>query len=79
MAIFTALTPYPGTDIYEEAKRHGWIEDRNYAHYDMAHAIMPTETLSRGEVQEEFLRCYRSFFGSPMRIMNGLFSSNEHQ
>ncbi len=79
MAIFTTLTPYPGTDVYNEARRNGWIEDRNYAHYDMAHAIMPTETLSRGDVQEELLHCYRSFFGSPIRAMNGLFSSNEHK
>jgi anaerobic magnesium-protoporphyrin IX monomethyl ester cyclase len=48
--IFTALTPFPGTEIHEEAKRNGWIEDFNLSNYDMAHAIMPTETLSRLEV-----------------------------
>jgi anaerobic magnesium-protoporphyrin IX monomethyl ester cyclase len=57
LAIYTALTPYPGTEIYEEALRNGWIADTNYAHYDMIHAIMPTETLSRIEVQQELYRC----------------------
>jgi anaerobic magnesium-protoporphyrin IX monomethyl ester cyclase len=56
-AIFTALTPFPGTEIYEEAKRSGWIRDFNLSHYDMAHAIMPTETLSKKEVQEEIYNC----------------------
>ena len=75
-AIFTVLTPFPGTEIFEEAKRNGWIEDFNWAHYDMAHAIMPTETLSREDVQEELYRCYRSFYGSWGRRVKGLFSGN---
>jgi anaerobic magnesium-protoporphyrin IX monomethyl ester cyclase len=75
-AIFTALTPFPGTEIYEEAQRNGWIDDVNLAHYDMAHAIMPTETLSRRDVQEELYACYRSFYGSWRRRFGGVFSRN---
>ncbi|MDD1743397.1 MAG: B12-binding domain-containing radical SAM protein, partial [Methanomassiliicoccales archaeon] len=77
MAIFTILTPFPGTEIYESAWQNGWIEDDNFAHYDMAHAIMPTETLTRSEVQRELYDCYKEFFGSPIRAMQGIFSSNE--
>ena len=43
LAIFAILTPFPGTAVYEEAKRNGWIEDWNWANYDMVHAVMPTE------------------------------------
>lgn len=74
--IFTALTPFPGTEIFEEAKRNGWIEDWNWANYDMAHAIMPTETLSRLEVQRELYECYRSFYGSFGRRLGGIFAAN---
>ena len=76
-AIFTALTPFPGSEIYEEAKREGWIKDFNLSHYDMAHAIMPTETLTRMEVQEELYDCYRSYYGSFTRRLGGVFSSNK--
>ncbi|MBS7616368.1 cobalamin-dependent protein [Candidatus Bathyarchaeota archaeon] len=76
-AIFAILTPFPGTQIYEEAKQNGWIEDFNWANYDMVHAIMPTETLSRNEVQEELYACYRSFYGSWKRRIFGIFSSSE--
>jgi anaerobic magnesium-protoporphyrin IX monomethyl ester cyclase len=76
-AVFTALTPFPGTDIHEEAQRNGWIDDFNLSHYDMAHAIMPTETLSRMEVQEELYGCYRSYYGSWRRKLGGVFSSNK--
>jgi len=77
LAIFGILTPFPGTEIFEEAKRNGWIEDFNWAHYDMVHAIMPTETLSREDVQRELYECYRNFFGSWRRRLQGIFSTNE--
>jgi anaerobic magnesium-protoporphyrin IX monomethyl ester cyclase len=73
---FTVLTPLPGTEIYEDARVNGWIEDTNWAHYDMAHAIMPTESLTRLEVQEELWECYRSFYGSWRRRLTGMFSKN---
>lgn len=74
LAIFAILTPFPGTGVYEEARRNGWIEDWNWANYDMVHAIMPTETLSTKEVQEELYECYRDFFGSWGRRIMGIFS-----
>ncbi len=76
-ALFAVLTPFPGTQVFEEAQRNGWIEDDNWSHYDMIHATMPTETLSLKQVQEELYKCYRSFYGSWKRRFQGVFSSNE--
>jgi anaerobic magnesium-protoporphyrin IX monomethyl ester cyclase len=73
--MFGILTPFPGTEVYAEAERNGWIEDRNWSHYDMIHAIMPTETLSTQQVQEELYGCYRNFYGHWGRRLGGLFSS----
>ncbi|MFX1560529.1 MAG: B12-binding domain-containing radical SAM protein [Promethearchaeota archaeon] len=77
IAIYMILTPYPGTRLYDEAESKDWIEDRNWANYDMLHAIMPTEHLTRMEVQEELYLCYRSFYGSMKRRITGVFSSNK--
>jgi anaerobic magnesium-protoporphyrin IX monomethyl ester cyclase len=77
LAIFMILTPFPGTDVYEDANKNGWIEETNWANYDMVHPIMPTETLSRKELQEELLRCYTDFYGSWARRLSGFFSSNK--
>jgi len=77
LAIFMVLTPFPGTDVYDDARKNGWIEDSNWADYDMVHAIMPTETLSKQEVQEELLECYSEFYGSWARRLGGFFSSNK--
>lgn len=76
LSIFTVLTPFPGTELYDIAKKNGWIEDTNWADYDMIHAIMPTEHLSRKEVQEELYETYRQYYGSMRRRISGLFSPN---
>jgi anaerobic magnesium-protoporphyrin IX monomethyl ester cyclase len=77
LAIYTALTPFPGTIYYETAKKNGWIEDTNYTNYDMAHAIMPTESLTKKEVQEELWHCYHSFYGSITKNIAGVLSKNK--
>ena len=76
LATFFILTPFPGTRLFDEASSKGWIEDWNWEHYDMIHAVMSTEHLSRAEVQEELYRCYRDFYGSIPRRLRGLFSRN---
>jgi len=76
-SIYTVLTPFPGTEYHESAKQNGWIEDPNYAHYDMAHAIMPTQTLTRKEVQEELWKCYQERYGSIVKNIAGALSKNK--
>lgn len=76
-SIYTALTPYPGTIYHKTAKQNGWIEDTNYTNYDMAHAIMPTETLTRNEVQHELWKCYKHFYGRYGKNIAGIFSKNK--
>ena len=76
-SIYTALTPFPGTKYYNIALKNRWIEDKNYSNYDMAHAIMPTEKLTRKEVQQELWRCYQNFYGSYSKNISGFFSKNK--
>jgi len=76
LAIFMVLTPFPGTDLYRTALENGWLEDENWANYDMIHSVMPTEHLSVIEVQEELYKCYRDFYGSMKRRITGVFSKN---
>ena len=78
-AIFTPLTPFPGTPLYELAEREGWIEERDWSKYDLAHVIMPTETLSRREVRALMIACYKRFFLRPIKLLRGLASRNPYR
>jgi anaerobic magnesium-protoporphyrin IX monomethyl ester cyclase len=77
LAIYTTLTPFPGTIYFETARKNGWIEDYNYTNYDMAHAIMPTATMTRKEVQKELWKCYHRFYGSYRKNFAGILSRNK--
>lgn len=77
LAIFMILTPFPGTALFNTAHKNGWLEDYNWTNYDMTRAVMPTEHLSRQEVQEELYLCYRDFYGSIKRRITGVFSRNQ--
>ena len=65
------------SDNDETAKQNDWIDDSNYTNYDMAHAIMPTETLTRKEVQHELWKCYQHFYGRYVKGLAGIFSKNK--
>ena len=77
LAIFMILTPFPGTALFNTAHQNGWLEDYNWSNYDMTRAVMPTEYLTRQEVQEELYLCYRNFYGSMKRRLTGVFSKNQ--
>jgi len=76
-AIFTPLTPLPGTALFHRARREGALRVLDYDKYDFAHAVLDTKHLSYREVQRLVLRCYREFYSSAPRVLRGLLSRNE--
>ena len=75
--IFTMYTPFPGNEVYERAKAEGWLEVRDYSKYDMAHAVMPTEHLTRRQLISWYYWCFSNYYLDPVKLAKGLFSRNE--
>ena len=77
-AAFHPMTPFPGTPLYDEAVRNGWIEETDFAKYDMFCPIMPTETLSRDEVAHWTTWCQQNFVAKrPMRYFSRMMSPHK--
>jgi anaerobic magnesium-protoporphyrin IX monomethyl ester cyclase len=76
IAVFMTMTPFPGTPLYETALAKGWLQEARWDQFDMIHAIMPTEHLTRQEVQKELYRTYRAFYSWGRRI-RGTLASNK--
>ncbi|MDY6907466.1 MAG: radical SAM protein [Chloroflexota bacterium] len=74
--IFTMFTPFPGSDIYEQARASGWLETLDYSLYDMSHAIMSTEHLSREQLTSLYNWCFISYYTDPIKVARGLLSRN---
>ena len=74
-AAFHPITPFPGTPLYDDAVRSGWIEETDFAKYDMFCPIMPTEHLSRDEVAHWTTWCQQNFVAKrPLRYFKRMFS-----
>ena len=75
--VFTMFTPFPGSDIYQEAKANNWLETEDYSLYDMANPAMSTQHLTRKQLTASFRWCYSAYYANPFRLVRGLVSRND--
>ncbi|TET42266.1 MAG: radical SAM protein [Dehalococcoidia bacterium] len=75
--VFTMFTPFPGSDIYEQAKANNWLETQDYSLYDMANPAMSTQHLTRKQLTASFRWCYSAYYANPFRLVRGLVSRND--
>jgi anaerobic magnesium-protoporphyrin IX monomethyl ester cyclase len=77
-AAFHPIMPFPGTPLWDSAKKEGWIEENDYSNYDMFFPIMPSEQLSREEISKHTQWNYQNFIGKkPFRYFSRLFSPHQ--
>jgi len=68
-AKFLILKPYPGSEVYYELDKNGYILDRNYAHYGVYTApVHRLKDLTAEEIQQLQNRAYRSYYLRPKVI-----------
>jgi hypothetical protein len=49
---FSLATPYPGTELYDQAREKGWIVSKNWSEYNAdSQAAMCTDALTREELE----------------------------
>lgn len=70
---FSLLTPYPGTRLHEEVRSR--IFNRNWDDYDCLHPVVALDHLSPERLKKLLRQAYLSFYLSPRRLFNGLFSA----
>ncbi|HDI46267.1 MAG TPA: radical SAM protein, partial [Candidatus Methanomethylia archaeon] len=64
-AQFTAMTPYPGTEVYEYAKREGLLLTNDWSKFTTIKPVMRTKELSAEEIEKLVSRAYRKFYLRP--------------
>jgi len=62
-ALFSILTPYPGTRVYEALVRENRIIDTNWEHYDMNHVVFKPKNMTVDELQDGFTWAYKRLYG----------------
>ena len=72
---FSVLTPYPGTETWNELQPR--LITKDWDKYDAMHAVFKSDHLEPEEVEKLCFKAYRSFYTQPKRIVRELFKG-EH-
>jgi radical SAM superfamily enzyme YgiQ (UPF0313 family) len=75
--LFSVLTPFPGTRIYETLQRENRIIDTDWEKYDMNHVVFRPKKMTPEELQEGFNWAYRRLYGH-RSILTRLFPFNRN-
>src|SRR2546425_8691642 len=68
----TIVIPYPGTQLFEQAKQNGWLKTEDWERYDMREPILKTP-MKEEEVMEIVQGLYKVAF-DPEFIMRKILS-----
>jgi radical SAM superfamily enzyme YgiQ (UPF0313 family) len=66
---FYVATPYPGTPMYEQVKKNGWLRVTDFDKYDTAGATFETPWLSMEKLNEIRYKAYQQFYLRPGYIL----------
>ncbi|MCD6472378.1 B12-binding domain-containing radical SAM protein [Candidatus Aerophobetes bacterium] len=62
---FAILTPLPETRLYEKLEKEGRIIDKNWANYDLAHAVFQPKLMTPQELKKGFDFAYKKIYRFP--------------
>jgi anaerobic magnesium-protoporphyrin IX monomethyl ester cyclase len=77
IAIFTTVTPVPGTPFYDEMLAQGRIEEFDWSKYDFGHPILKGNHLTRDQLLDWYEQCFNGFYNRPWKIIKHGFLGDE--
>ena len=66
---FYVATPYPGTPMYEEVKKNGWLRVTDFDRYDTAGPTFETPSLSMETLAKLRYKAYQDFYLRPSYVL----------
>jgi len=75
---FHAFTPFPGTPLWEQAQREGWLEVDDFDAFDMTTPVMGSRNMSREQIEEAIAQLNQSFVSLPW-LARGLASPDRYR
>jgi radical SAM superfamily enzyme YgiQ (UPF0313 family) len=71
-ALFNISTPYPGTPMYNWAKKNGFLVSEDLTLYTASKCLVNLPTISSEQVEEFTRYAWKKFYGRPSYIMGRL-------
>ncbi len=72
IALFNITVPFPGTEMFEWAKKHGYLRTRDWRNYDIASSVLELPTVSGKDVNRMYREAHHSFYFRPRYLLGRL-------
>lgn len=59
------MTPFPGTEVFQEAERKGLLTDRDWEHYTGGNLVWSHPNFDKDELEHAYLEFRRTFYSWP--------------
>jgi anaerobic magnesium-protoporphyrin IX monomethyl ester cyclase len=69
IAIFTLVTPVPGTSFYHDMLSQDRVQEMDWGLYDFGHPILRLDELTRQQVLDLYEECFSGFYSRPSKII----------
>ena len=71
-AQFYCAVPFPGSELYDEARQAGWISTDDWSRFEQNFSVLNTPQLSAQEIMELRRDAYRRFYLRPALVVRTL-------
>ena len=72
-AQFGMAVPYPGTEMYDEAVKNGWLRAKNWSEFDASeNSVLEYQNLKAGEIVKAALSAHLKFYFRPDYMLKKL-------
>jgi len=75
-AQFAALTPFPGTPLYDQLKKENRITNPDWSAYTMGHVVYQPANMTAGQLTQGCKYAYRRFYSLPSILRRMLVRRN---
>lgn len=72
IALYNITTPYPGTEMFDWAKKKGYLKTEDWAEYDLGEPVMLLPTISVDETKRKYVQAFNRFYFRPRFILKKL-------
>ena len=76
MALFTVLTPFPGTPLFRRLSEEGRIISKDWDNYTMLKSVFRPKNFTPQELEESVMEATRKFYSVPSIIRRSQFGMN---
>lgn len=73
IALYNITTPYPGTEMFQWAKDHGYLLSENWDDYDLSEPVMRLPTISIERLKLKYKEAFRAFYFRPGIVLKKVF------